>query len=84
MDRNDRLLQQWEGTANGEALAEIRRLHDALGDQSAQDQEGARVRIEDLVRTLRQGGVYGKYDPHTGQFVPETARKQPPRKGRRA
>jgi hypothetical protein len=79
LDKLDKLQQQWHGTDAGNALLEIRRLHEALADQSAREQEVSRERIKELVYALRQGGVYGQYDPHIG-FVEEKASKQPRRK----
>jgi hypothetical protein len=79
VDKLDNLQQKWRGTDAGDALQEIRRLHAALADQSAQAQEVNRERITELAYALRQGGVYGKYDPHVG-FVEEKAIKQPRRK----
>jgi len=79
VDKLDNLQQKWRGTDAGDALQEIRRLHAALADQSAQEQEVSRERITELVRALRQGGVYGQYEPHIG-FIEEKAGKQPRRK----
>lgn len=78
MDQTNKLQQKWQGTALGEALREIRRLHEALAAQSGQEQERNRRRIAELVRGLRQGGIYGKYDPHRG-FVEEPGAKPPRR-----
>jgi len=77
--KHDKLQQQWHGTDAGDALQEIRRLHEALAEQSAQEQEVSRERIAELVYALRQGGVYGHYDPHVG-FIEEKAAKRPPRR----
>jgi len=63
LDKQDKLQKKWHGTNMGEALQELRPLHEALAQQSAQEQELTRERIAELVQTLRQGGVYGKYDP---------------------
>jgi len=79
LDKHDRLQQKWHGTDAGDALQEIRRLHEALANQSAQEQEVIRERIKELVRALRQGGIYGQYDPHVG-FIEEKAGKQARRK----
>ena len=79
MDKHDKLQQKWHGTDAGDALHEVRRLHAALAEQSAQEQEVSRERITELVYALRQGGVYGQYDPHIG-FVEEPQSKQPRRK----
>lgn len=79
MDKRDNLQQKWHGTDAGDALLEVRRLHEALADQSAQEQEVNRERITELVQALRQGGVYGQYDPHVG-FIEEKTGKQPRRK----
>jgi len=79
VDKLDNLQQQWHGTAAGDALHEIRRLHEALAEQSAKEQEISRERITELARALRQGGVYGQYDPHLG-FVEEKTGKQSRRK----
>jgi hypothetical protein len=79
LDKHDKLQQKWHGTDAGEALHEIRTLHEALADQSAQKQEVIRERIKELVYALRQGGVYGQYDPHIG-FIEEKAGKQARRK----
>jgi len=79
LDKLDNLQQKWHGTDAGDALKKIRRLHKALADQSAQAQEVSREQIKELVQALRQGGVYGKYDPHIG-FVAEKAIKQSRRK----
>ncbi len=62
-----------------EALQEVRRLHETLAEQSAQEQETTRERIAELVQALRQGGVYGKYDTHLG-FIEEKAATKPPRR----
>ena len=67
------------GEPNGAALTEIHRLHTLLAGQSARDQEGTRERIAEFLQTLRQGGVYGKYDPPVG-FVEEKAATKPRRK----
>lgn len=67
------------GSANGAALTAIQRLHTLLEGQSARDQEGTRQRIAEFVRTLRQGGVFGQYDPDRG-FIEEKTGKQPRRK----
>jgi len=79
LDKQEKLQQKWHGTDAGDALQEVRRLHAALADQSAQAQEVIRERIKELVYALRQSGVYGKYDPHVG-FIEEKASKQPRRK----
>lgn len=79
MDKQEKLQQKWHGTEMGEALEEIRRLHEALGEQSAQEQETTRERIAELVQALRPGGVYGNYDPHLG-FIEEKAAKKLPRR----
>ncbi len=75
MDWGDKLLEHWAGSANGAALTEIQRLHTLLAGQSARDQEGTRQRIAGLVHTLRQDGVFGKYDPDRG-FIGEPLSKQ--------
>lgn len=80
MGKNDKLHEKWQGTPTGEALLHIQRLHETLADQSAAEQEVARQRIDELVRTLRQGGVFGKYDAHSG-FVEEPPSKQRRKKG---
>lgn len=72
MDKHEKLQQKWHGTDTGDALQEILRLHEVLGEQFAQEQETSRERIAELVQVLRQGGVYGKYDPHIG-FVESQA-----------
>jgi len=79
VDKLNNLQQKWHGTDAGDALHEVRRLHEALAEQSAQEQEVSRERIKELVYALRQGGAYGKYDPHVG-FIEEKASKQPRRK----
>jgi len=79
LDKLDNLQQKWHGTDAGDALHEVRHLHEALAEQSAQEQEVSRERIKELVQALRQGGVYGKYDPHVG-FIEEKAGKQPRRR----
>ncbi len=79
MDKLDNLQQKWHGTDAGDALQEVRRLHEALANQSAKEQEVSRERVKELVYALCQGGVYGKYDPHVG-FVEEKAGKQVRRK----
>ncbi len=79
MDKQDKLQQHWQGTDAGDALQEIRRLHEGIAEQSAQEQEGVRERIAALVHALRQGGVYGRYDLHVG-FIEEKAAKKTPRK----
>jgi len=79
LDKQEKLRQKWHGTDAGEALQDIRGLHEALAEQSAQDQEGVRERIAALVHALRQGGVYGRYDLHVG-FIEEKAAKKTPRK----
>lgn len=79
MDKLDKLQQQWHGTDAADALQEVRRLHAALADQSAREQEVSRERIKELVCALRQGGVYGKYDPPVG-LVEEKAATKPRRK----
>lgn len=80
MDKQDKSQQKWQGTATGEAIQEIRRLHEALTDQSAREQEDARERIADLVRVLRRSGVFGQYDPHHGRFIEERPAKKVPRR----
>ena len=80
MGKNDKLLEKWQGTPTGETLLHIQRLHDTLAEQSAAEQEVARQQIDELVRTLRQGGVFGKYDAHSG-FVEEPPSKQRRKKG---
>ncbi len=79
MDKRDNLQQKWHGTDAGDALQEVRRLHEELAEQSAKEQEVSRERIKELVQALRQVGVYGKYDPHVG-FIEEKAGKQARRK----
>jgi len=79
LDKQEKLRQKWHGTEMGKALQEIRHLHGALAHQSAQEQEMTRERIAELVQALRQGGVYGKYDPPVG-FVEEKAATKPRRK----
>ena len=63
-----------------ETLLQIERLHEALAAQSAAEQEVTRQQIDELVRTLRQGGVFGKYDAHSG-FIQEPPSKQRRKKG---
>jgi hypothetical protein len=79
VDKQEKLQRKWHGTDAGEALQELRRLHEALAEQSAPEQETSRERIADLVQALRQGGVYGKYDPHVG-FIEEKMATKPRRK----
>jgi len=52
LDKQEKLRQKWHGTEMGEALQEIRRLHEALAHQSAQKQEITRERIAELVQVL--------------------------------
>jgi hypothetical protein len=76
LDKHDKLQQKWQGTPTGEAIQEIRRLHEALAEQTAREQEDARERIADLVRALRQSGVFGQYDPYQGRFIEERPAKK--------
>lgn len=81
MFKKYKMREQWQGTPTGEAMLEIQRLHETLVSQPAKEQEVTRQRIEELVRGLRQTGVFGKYDIHLGQFVEEPAGKQRRKKG---
>jgi len=80
MGKNDKLHEKWQGTPTGETLLRIERLHEVLAAQSAAEQEVTRQQIDELVRTLRQGSVFGKYDAHSG-FVQEPPSKQRRKKG---
>lgn len=80
MHKKYAMRTHWQGTPTGDVIREIKRLHETMVILSAEEQEAIRQAIEDLVRGLRQAGVYGKYDADIGQFVEEKATKQPRRK----
>ena len=79
MEKHDKLQQQWHGTDAGDTLHEIAACMRRWPNESAREQEASRERIRELVQALRQGGMYGKYDPHNG-FVEEPPSKQARRK----
>ena len=72
MAKHYKMRQEWQGTAVGERMLQIRKLHGQLKNQSAPAKREIMAKIDDLVSELNAENIVGAYDPIPGKFVEET------------
>lgn len=72
MAKHYKMRQEWQGTAVGQRMLQVRKLHGQLKNQSAPKKQEILAKIDDLVSELNAEDVAGAYEPTTGKFVEET------------